>query len=154
MADSKEVPDFQVSIEGSPLPPDWRSLVHAIEVHQSLSLFDMFVLHVDNPDAMISDANVFDQGNTVEIELGYVGKRTKLISGVIVSTEPVWPLGQTPYMVVRGYDKAHALRRGRKRRTFLKQKASDVVSKLASEDGLQADVDDTTLVYEYLMQNN
>jgi phage baseplate assembly protein gpV len=46
------------------------------------------------------------------------------------------------------------LHRGKKTRTFLKQKDSDIVQTIAGEVGLQPEVDATTVTYDYILQNN
>src|SRR5262249_20187977 len=126
----------------------------SVEVEQSLNLIDMFTISLDNPQGSIGDLGIFEEGKEVEVKIGYVGKLEKLIRGDIVSLEPIWPQGSKPFITVRGYDRAHRLRRGRKTRTFLQQRVSDIVSQLASEEGLAADVDDTKQVHDYLLQNN
>jgi uncharacterized protein len=150
----KLVPDFHVTVDGTPLPPDVRSAVISVEVEQSLELLDMFVITLDNAHGAVGDLGLFDEGKEVVVEIGYVGQLEKLIQGDIVALEPVWPQGTKPFVVVRGYDRAHRLRRGKQTRTFLKQKVSDIVTKLAGEEGLTAEVDDTKQVHDYLLQNN
>src|SRR5262249_47936101 len=57
--------------------------------------------------------------------------------------------------VVQGYDKLHRLLRGRKTRTFGKQATEeDFVSKIASDHGLKADVVNSGIKYDYVIQNN
>src|SRR5579872_4210975 len=148
------VPDFKISIDGSPLPSDVRDAIISVEIEQSIELLDMFLITLDNAGGKMGDLTLFDEGKSVEIEIGYVGALEKLIKGDIISLEPTWPQGSKPFLVVRGYDKAHRLRRGKKTRTFLKQKVSDIVNQLAGEEGLSADVDDTKQVHDYILQNN
>ena len=51
---------------------------------------------------------------------------------------------------VRAYDKAHKLNRVRKTRTFQQMSASDMVRKIAGEDGLAPKVEATNVVYRVL----
>lgn len=154
MSDEKLVPDFKVKVNGQPLPSPLNTLLRSVEVQQSLHLIDMAVLELDNPDGRIADATEFAKGNEVEIEIGWIGAIAWAFKGDIVSVEPVFPLAEQPLVRIRAYDRLHRYRRGRKQRTFLQQKVSDVVSSLASEEGLQADVEATTGTQEYLLQNN
>jgi phage protein D len=55
---------------------------------------------------------------------------------------------------VRGYDRRHRLQRGRKTRTFVQQKDSDIAAQIASEAGLTAEVEDSSTVHEYVLQAN
>jgi phage protein D len=148
------VPDVLIKVNGAPLSKKLREAMHTVEVHQSLKVADMAVLTFDNPGNIVSDANEVNCGNEVEVELGYLGGRTALFKGEIISLEPNWPVNQSPSCVVRAYDKMHAMRRGRKQRTFTEQKVSDIVSSIASEEGLTPEVEDTAVVAKYILQNN
>jgi uncharacterized protein involved in type VI secretion and phage assembly len=56
--------------------------------------------------------------------------------------------------VVRGYDKSHRLAAGRKTKTFLNVKYSDIASQVATDAGLQADVEDSGGTVEHVLQAN
>ena len=58
--------------------------------------------------------------------MGGEGDLTKLISGEITALEPEFVTSRIPLLRVRGYDRRHRLQRGRKTRTFLQQKDSDI----------------------------
>src|SRR5579871_3356045 len=153
-ADTFTVPGFSIKVAGSPLPKSVADAVMTVEVQQSLELIDMFTIVLDNDHGQIGDSDLFKEGNEVEIELGYSGEPEKLMKGEIISLEPTWPEDTSPTLLVRGYDRVHRLSRGRKTRSFLQVKVSDVVQQLAGEEGISAEVDDTELVHEYLFQNN
>jgi phage protein D len=57
-------------------------------------------------------------------------------------------------LTVRCMDKAHRLHRGKKRQTFNNSKDSDVVNKIAKQNGLQSRIDITTVVHPWTLQNN
>jgi len=149
------VPDFKVTIDGAPLKPDLLTCLHSVEVQQSVRLIDQAVLSFDNPDGVIGDAKEFKKGNEVEVKVGYVGEITWAFKGDIISVEPHFPSGGgMPSVIVRAYARLHRYRRGRKQRTFLKQKVSDVIKSCAAEDGLSVEVEDTKVQHDYLIQNN
>lgn len=148
------VPDFKVKVNGSLLSADLLAALRLVEVQQSVRLIDQALLDFENHGGRVGDADVFKPGNEVEIEVGYVGEITWAFKGEIVSLEPRFPVGGNPTVIVRAYDKLHRYRRGHKQRTFLNQKVSDVVTTLASEEGLSPDVQDTGTQQEYLLQNN
>ncbi|MEZ4466749.1 MAG: hypothetical protein R3F43_20455 [bacterium] len=63
--------------------------------------------------------------------------------------------GKSPRIfVVRAFDFLHRMTRGRKTRTFLEQKFSDIVNQLAGDASLSPDVDDTAFTREYVIQHN
>ena len=55
---------------------------------------------------------------------------------------------------MRGYDKSHRLAAGRKTATYENVKLSDIASQLASDAGLQADVDETDGTQDHVFQVN
>jgi phage protein D len=148
------VPDFKLKVNGSPLEADLVAALRLVEVQQSVRLIDQAVLDFENHGGHVSDAAVFKPGNEVEVEVGYVGEIVWAFKGEIVSVEPHFPVGGNPTVIVRAYDKLHRYRRGRKTRTFLNQKVSDVVTTLASEEGLTPEVEDTQTQHDWLLQNN
>ncbi len=154
MSEERVVPDFRVKVNGQPLPATLANMIRSIEVQQSLHLVDQAIVELENPDGVVADAAQFAKGAEVEIEVGWVGALAWAFKGDIISLEPDFPVGGNPTVRVRAYDRLHRYRRGRKQRTFLNQKVSDVVSSLAREEGLQADVEATTGTHEYLLQNN
>ena len=148
------VPDQEVLLDGNPLTPTFETLLYQVEVHQSISLVDMAILYFDNPGGALSDAPELSGGVEVEVKLGYLGSLTSLFKGLIISSEPVFPVNGSPYIAVRAYDRMHTMRRGRKQRTFLEQKLSDIVSTIAGEEGLSPDIEDTEVTIPYVLQSN
>ncbi len=147
-------PAREVLIDGQPITAALDSALTCVEIQQSLSLVDMAVITFDNPGGKISDATALGCGKELEIKVGYVGQLVSLFKGDIVALEPTYPIDGNPFVVVRAYDRKHRLRRGRKQRTFLNQKVSDIASAIASEEGLTPDIEDTAVQHPYIIQNN
>jgi phage protein D len=57
-------------------------------------------------------------------------------------------------LTIRGYDRRHRLLRGRKTRSFVQIKDSDIASQIASEAGLGARAVDTGVQLDYVLQHN
>src|ERR671937_339520 len=57
-------------------------------------------------------------------------------------------------LLVRGFDRSHLLLRSRRVRTFQNQTASDVVEKIVTEAGFQADCDPSGEPHEFIQQDN
>ena len=138
-----------------------------VVVDTNLFLPSMFSLLIqDDPDPNSGkmeyiDSDTFKVGAEVKIEMetddipdesGAI--KAVLIVGEITAIEPIFSAGGPVMLRVRGYDRSHRLTRGKKTRTFLETKDSDLVSKIASEAGLSAQVDATTIQYDYVMQYN
>ncbi|MFC2005141.1 VgrG-related protein [Chloroflexota bacterium] len=126
----------------------------SVEVDDGLLLPDMFSIHLRDSDFKWIDATTFDLGKTLEISAKAQGesKATELINAEITAIEPefIKDIGATA--LITGYVKFHRLQRGRKTRTFLNKKDSDIVQQIARECSLSATVDSTPGVHEHVYQ--
>jgi uncharacterized protein involved in type VI secretion and phage assembly len=82
-----------------------------------------------------------------------------LVKGEITAIEPVFTEGGSVRFKIRGFDRAHRLTLGKKTRAFGGAPAptvtdAQIVSQIASENGLIPKVDALTLTYHYVMQYN
>ena len=57
-------------------------------------------------------------------------------------------------MLIRCFDRAHRLHRGRYCRSFVQISDSDIVSKVGAEAGYTVDADSTSEVYDWILQDN
>jgi uncharacterized protein len=154
------VPDFDVIINGAPLPAEAAACVAGVMVDESVELPSMFALEITGSEAQqqealwIDDQKLFAIGNVVEVKLGYVDDLETLLIGEITALEPEFVFNRLPSLMARGYDRRHRLQRGRKTRTFVQQKDSDIASQIASEAGLTAQAEDSGTVHDYVLQAN
>jgi uncharacterized protein len=158
-ADQVLTADFSVKVDGSDLPPEARAAVARIVVEDSLDRAATFALEFNNWDhdaqaVKWSDAELLKPGTTVEISLGYTDSVTKVIAGEITGIELAFPPDVRSLAVFRGYDRLHRFRRGRRTKTYVQVKDSDVAEQIASELGLTANVEPTTEVHPHLLQVN
>jgi phage protein D len=162
VADTKTplVPDFDVAINGSPLAAEAAAHITEVTVDDAIDAASMFVIRIAGSDAQkketlwADDQSLFSVGNAVEIKMGYRDNLETLMAGEITGLEPDFVLTQLPSLTVRGYDRRHRLMRGRKSRTFLQQKDSDIAAQIASEAGLDCQAEESSAVHEYLLQAN
>ena len=151
---------FEVKIDGSPLPTKAKAHLINITVDRQTDLPGMFILEFSGSDTQdeeipwIDDESLFSIGNVVEVKLGYIDDLETIIVGEITSLEPEFSLDRLPSLTVRGYDRRHRLQRGRKTKTFLQQKDSDIAAQIARESGLSAQVEDSQVVHDYVLQAN
>ncbi len=149
-----------IKIGGQDVSQEFMDDLDEFVVDTSLHLPGLFTIRLNDPSFKWVDDTTLDIGKEVEIGVTvpaeYYGKEIKgtLISGEITALEPSFPVGGMPVMTVRGYDKAHRLHRGKKTRTFLSKKDSDLATSIAGEAGLSPQVDATTVTYDYVLQNN
>jgi uncharacterized protein len=154
-----QVAEFAALINGKPLPSDIRPLINSVVVDDSLALPSMFAFEIASTSEMenvneLIDDTLFSVGNVVEIKLGYGNQTETLMIGEITALEPEFVFDRLPVLTVRGYDRRHRLQRGRKTRTFVQQKDSDIASKIAREAGLSADAVDSSVTHDYVIQAN
>ena len=154
------VPRCDVLVNGTPLPTGTMAYVLEITVDQSVTLPSMFsfVLASSNaqaqPVAWMDKEASFAIGDAVEIKLGYGDKLETIIKAEVTSLEPEFSMGMLPRLRVRGYDRRHRLQRGRKTKSYLKQKDSDIASTIGGAAGLTVNATDSTTTHDYVLQAN
>jgi phage protein D/phage baseplate assembly protein gpV len=156
MPKSELLSQMPFKIGGQDAPRNMMRAVREIVVDTSLHLPHMFTIQLDDDTLHWIDDPLLEIGSSMEISGKAEGESqsTQLITkGEITSIEPelIEDTGST--VIIRGYDKSHRLHRGKKTRTFLNMKDSDIVSKIARECGLQPQVDNTTQVYDHVFQD-
>jgi phage protein D len=151
---------WDVVVNGSPLPNDAAADLLEVTVDEDVSVPSLFILRLAEADDLqkpfrrVDDDELFAIGNAVEIRLGHVGAMTRIMAGEITALEPDFIANGLPSLTVRGYDRRHRLQRGRKTRTFVQQKDSDIATLIAGEAGLHAESENTGMVLDYVLQNN
>ncbi|MBW2663268.1 MAG: phage late control D family protein [Deltaproteobacteria bacterium] len=151
---------FEILVNGTQVPVEVESHINIVMVDDNIDMPGMFLFELTDSDAqegetpLIDDLDLFSLGNVVEVKMGYADELETLIIGEITGLEPEFVLDGLPVLTVRGYDRSHHLLRGRKTRTFVEQKDSEIVEKIASEAGLTAEVEDSEVLHPYVVQAN
>jgi phage protein D len=153
------VPDFDILVNGSPLPVEAEVHLVGVVVDDDANLPAMFSLELSGSDTQEEaipwiDEELFAVGGAVEVKMGYGDDLETLIAGEITGLEPEFVFNRLPSLIVRGYDRRHRLHRGRKTRTFVQQKDSDIAAQIASEAGLTAQATDSGVTHDYVLQAN
>ena len=150
----KLVPNFTLFSNGQKLGDEVLNSVISITVDSRANMASMCTVKLRNEGCIWSDSEIFREGNALSIAMGYMADQDMVFQGEITGWKALFPrLGPTTLTVI-GYDLLHRLRRGSKRRSFLKVRDSDLARRIASELGLKAVVDPTEIVHDYLFQNN
>jgi phage protein D len=152
-------PASKLLINDSEIPPELVADLLEIVVCQysdGPSSFDISVNIVGPQNQQLKwvDDNRVQPGNKVEVKLGYLDKFESLIIGEITALYPKYSTTESARMHIQGFDKLHRLRRGQKTRTFVEVKDSQMAEQIAGEVGLTADVEDSSVVFDYVLQNN
>jgi len=152
------VPAFDVIVAGQALPVEALTHVTELSVEESIAWPSMFSFEIEGSDDLrdrfrwIDDEELFALGSPVDVRLGYGDELESIFKGEITGLEPTFDGGRRPGLLVRGYDRRHRLQRGRQTRTFLQQKDSDIASAVATQAGLSAQVTDSAVVHDYVVQ--
>ncbi len=152
-------PDVAVLINGKKLPEEARADLVAVSVLEDVdatSMFTITLLAWDGATQKVKwiDDALFAEGNPVEIKMGYRDKTKSLLVGEITGLEPEFPGHEPPTLTVRGYDKRHRLMRKRETKSFVKMKDSEIAQQIATEAGIRAEVHDTQVTLDYVLQHN
>ena len=162
---NKHTSHFAIKIAGTNAPEEMYDSLEEITVDSRLNLPAMFTLRLhDATLKWVDEDSILKIGNEIEISAAVdedasselsVSGNIVLFKGEITAIEPSFASTGNTKVVVRGYDKMHRLHRGRKIRTFLNIKDSDLVNQFASEAGLSTGtIDTTSQQFEFLLQNN
>lgn len=153
------VPTYGVLVNGAEMPPAAAADLLSVAIEDDVEAPGMFELRLVNWDmdrlaVSWADDDLFAEGNEVAVRMGYVDRLETLIVGEVTGLEPEFRAEDVPLLTVRGYDRRHRLIRGRRSRTFTQAKDSDVAREIAGDAGLKAEVEDTGVVHEHLLQDN
>jgi phage protein D len=144
-----------VKIDGSELTADIDGALESVLVVDRLAMPDMFTLTFRDPGRDILSRAGLEIGKGVEVSTGSLRDDAPevLIDGEVTSIEADYDtLGSRA--IVRGYDRSHRLAAGRKTATFQEMSYSDIAKKVAGDNGLEADCDDSGGALEHTFQAN
>jgi phage protein D len=145
-----------IEVAGSPLPADMAGLLVSAYVDDNLNLPDLFVLSFRDPDRLVLKKAAIEIGVPVVLSVTS-GARTapeKLLAGEVTAIEAEFSAGGS-FTVVRGFDQAHRLFRGRVSESYRNVTYSDVVRLVARRAALPVGrVDDSRTVHPHVAQGN
>ncbi len=152
-------PAFRVEVNGTRLAADVSKNIQELQIVSKPDTIDTFSFTVVNalPELKwthTSHADLFREGNSVKIAMGYVDDLQEMIEGEITQIKPTFPESGMPTVTIEGHTRLHRLQGDNKTRTFQNMSDKQIAEQIAQEAGLQADAEDTQIQYEYVMQPN
>jgi uncharacterized protein len=152
-------PEFRLLINGRELEAEAKANLIGVGVLDDLAAASMFWCTVLSWDAVMArprwiDGEPFREGNSVEVQMGYRDSLQSLFKGEITALEPAFVHHQPPTLTVRGYDRRHRLMRKRKTHSYRNMKDSEIASQVAAAAGLSAQVQDSGVTLDYVLQHN
>jgi phage protein D len=155
----RNMPGFKVLVGGNALPDDTALDILTVQVCTYVEGASMFSVAFNNwhsrqQDFKWIDVDLLREGTELEVQVGFVDAFKTLIVGEVTSLEPEFPVDGVPILNVHGYDRLHRFRRGRKTRSFTNMKDSQIAEQIARDLQLRAQVEDTQVTHDYLLQHN
>ena len=152
-------PKFKVLINGSELQPEMMVDLLSVTVSDYIEGANAFSIKFNIWDPKEQklkwlDDNVFDEGNEIEIKMGYVDNLESMIVGEVVAIETNFTDSEASTANVQGYDRLHRFRRGKNTCSYKQVKDSQIAEKIAQNLKLQSQVDNSQIVHDYVFQNN
>lgn len=145
---------FQVTVDGTVLAADVAGLLVSAYVDDSRNLPDMFLLRFRDPDRVVISKSKVVIGSLVEVAVrsGASSDSVPLIMAEVTALEAEFDASGT-FTIIRGYDPAHRMFRGRRTETYTQVTASDVATKIAQRARVKiGTIDSTSTIFEQLSQ--
>ncbi len=155
MSEATYAPSFAILLEGTELRHGVTVDVLSLSVTETFNQADSFSFSVRDrhPESghfaggaslRWMDDPVFDQWKEVTIDLGYAGRRRRMMVGEVTSTSPSFPQGGMPTLSVRGRSLYNHLQLGTRRQPFEAATDSGIAEEIAGALGFSSEVDVTT----------
>src|ERR1700684_170713 len=151
---SSDLVAFTVLIDGQPLAETIQ--IARLRVQREINRIPSAqIVLLDGSSAQetfeLSESDSFVPGKEVEIKAGYHSEQTTIFKGVVVK-HSISIRSDASLLLVTCFDKALKLTIGRNSTLFVKQKDSDIISKLLQDASLGASIDATDVTHEELTQ--
>jgi uncharacterized protein len=152
-------PAFQIEVNDRELQADVSKNVEQVSVVSMPDMMDTFSITLSNEYPIMRwthtpDADLFMEGNTVKISMGYVDDLGEVIDGEITKVNPTFPDSGAPTVVVEGQTRMHRLHGGKQTRAFQSLSDKQIIEKIAGDANLSPQVQDTGEDFDYIMQPN
>ena len=146
---------FSLKLNGSPAAPEAMDAMLSCTVETTLNLPDMCLIRLHDEGFKWIDSPLFREGVPLVVEAGQEAATAKtLFQGEIVAVEMDLDARHMVTLSIRAYDRSHRLHRGRHTQTYVQMTDSDIVSKVGQEAGFTVKAAATTVIHDWIMQNN
>ncbi|HEY9206925.1 MAG TPA: hypothetical protein VIO58_13515 [Candidatus Methanoperedens sp.] len=154
-------PRFVVEIRGQSLPENISRAILSVTINEKIDEGASFELTVSDEFDMNTqlfrwlDNDNFNVGNEISIKMGYGNNLSAMFMGTITTLESSFFSGETTTITIRGQDLAYDhIKKAAPERTFKEKSYSDVAKTIASEAGLDVEVDDTPQLEIQITKDN
>ena len=154
-------PSFYVLVNDSRLQANVSMNIETVTVTSMPDTLDTFSFTITNslPEMRWthdpSDSMFFREGHSVKIFMGYIDYDLEpMMDGEITTISPTFPSDGIPTVTIGGQSRMRRLQGTNKTQTFKNITDAQVVQQIAQAHKLDAQVDDSQIQYDYLIQPN
>jgi uncharacterized protein len=152
-------PAFVVEINGAQLSADISKNIEEVSVTSEKDSMNSCSLTVANtyPEMRwthTSDARLFQEGNSVEVSMGYVDSLQEIFNGEITTVTSTFPESGAPTVKVDAKTRLHWLQGDKKTNTFRSMTDKQIAEQVGQAAGLAVQAEDAQIQYDYVMQPN
>jgi uncharacterized protein involved in type VI secretion and phage assembly len=145
--------NFAFKIGGAELSSPWNTAALSIERDCTYNRPDVctIILHAPEVSAEVALPSSAKPGKVIEVQILRQDAKSDFFKGELtaVELESVHGVSQ---LVLRANDKRHRLYRGNVTKTYVDQKASDIIRQMAGRAGIPVDVPTSNTVIPYSLQ--
>lgn len=149
------VPDFKITINGRTFIHGTTVDIMSVSITETTNRSDSFTIsvreHNPEPGRFASstltwlDAEVFDEGSKIKIELGYQNNRAVKLHGYITGMSAEFPESGAPYLTVTGQSYYQQLHRQTSRKPFDAKTDGGIARAIAADLKLKTDIEEIDL---------
>ncbi|TMA99219.1 MAG: phage late control D family protein, partial [Deltaproteobacteria bacterium] len=148
------MPAFELLVDGQKADPELAGSVIGIRCSDDMDRAARFQLHISDVGRKWTKSDKFKPGTAIEIKLGYVGQLRSVCKAEVQTLEVVLTPDGPTRLLVAGFDKGQGFTKGTQTKTYKDVKDSDLARQIAQRNGLSAEVDDSKVVHDYVIQSN
>ncbi|BEP13941.1 VgrG-related protein [Acidothermaceae bacterium B102] len=152
MPDRRGLDTPVLTVDKRPLAAELYPRLRMARVEESVQLPDRFTLRFDDPQFTLFDAGTFTLGTSVQVAFRTEADPLVVTEGEVVSLSVEPGSAGHHELVIVGLDRGHRLGRRSRTRTFANMSDAAIANQVASEYGLDADVQLQGESHEYVMQ--
>jgi phage protein D len=113
------VPDFEVSLDGTPVPADMRASVISVRFDESLEGADRVEVQFANQALRLLGNPLLKLNTGIELALGYRPRAlSQVFKGEVTGVDPTFPANGMPTLTISAHNFTFRLTEGTKQRAF------------------------------------
>lgn len=153
MPTSSLIEQLAISISGKQ-DSSWHNELQEIIIDNTARMPSMCTVNLYDQTLSFMQSSDFALGKELKVFVDN-SQKPLLFIGEITSVEPIFEASGRISLLIHAYDKSHRLHRGKRTRTFTKQKDSDIIRAMLQESGVTVgSIDSLSVVHEFILQNN